>query len=72
MNVGPADTGGRRIESDLWHQPGAAVAGAHVHDHLVERFEVLAGEVAFQLAGDQRVTRSSDRTIEVPAGVVHD
>ena len=44
-NVGPAETAGRRIETDLWLQPGAAVAGAHVHDHVVERFEVLAGEV---------------------------
>lgn len=72
MNAGPADTGGRRVDADLWLQPGAAVAGAHVHDHLVERFEVLAGEVAFQLAGAQRVARPGDGTIEVPAGVVHD
>ena len=27
-------TDGRRIEVDLWLQPGAAVARAHVHDHV--------------------------------------
>ena len=72
MNVGPADTGGRRVESDLWLQPGAAVAGAHVHDHFVERFEVLEGEVGFQVAGAERIARGGDGPVEVPVGVVHD
>ncbi len=72
INVGPADTGGRRIEADLWLQPGAAVAGAHVHEHFVERFELLAGAVNFQLAGVERATHPGDRAIEVPAGTVHD
>ena len=72
MNVGPAETGGRRIESDLWLQPGAAVAGAHVHEHFVERFEVLEGEVGFQVAGAERLARPGDPAVEVPVGVVHD
>lgn len=72
MNVGPADTAGRRVESDLWLQPGAAVAGAHVHDHLVERFEVLAGEVGFLVGRHERVARPGDGAIEVPPGTVHD
>jgi mannose-6-phosphate isomerase-like protein (cupin superfamily) len=67
-----ADAEGRRIEVDLWLQPGAAVAGAHIHDHFVERFQVRAGEVGFQVAGDERVARASDGTLEVPAGTVHD
>jgi mannose-6-phosphate isomerase-like protein (cupin superfamily) len=66
------DSDGRRIEVDLWLQPGAAVAGAHVHDHFVERFQVREGEVGFQVAGDERVARASDGTLEVPAGTVHD
>lgn len=66
------DTDGRRIEVDLWLQPGAAVAGAHVHDHFVERFEVHTGEVGFQVGGGERVARSGDGTLEVPAGTVHD
>ncbi len=66
------DADGRRIEVDLWLQPGAAVAGAHVHDHFVERFEVRTGEVGFQVAGDERVARGSDGAVEVPAGTAHD
>lgn len=67
-----ADPGGRRIEVDLWLQPGAAVARAHVHDHFVERFEVRSGKAGFQIAEDERVVRSGDGVAEVPAGTVHD
>ena len=67
-----ADADGRFLEADLWLQPGAAVARAHIHDHLVERFTVLEGEVGFQVAGSERVVSSSDGTVEVPAGTVHD
>lgn len=67
-----ADAEGRRIEVDLWLQPGAAVAGAHIHDHFVERFQVSRGEVGFQVAGSERTARASDGVVEVPAGTVHD
>lgn len=67
-----ADPDGRRVEVDLWLQPGAAVAGAHLHDHFVERFQVREGEVGFQVAGDDQVARAGDGTVEVPAGTVHD
>jgi quercetin dioxygenase-like cupin family protein len=72
LNVGPAETDGRRLEVDLWLQPGAAVVGAHVHDHFIERFEVIDGEVGFQVAGDERVARPGRGAVEVPAGTVHD
>ena len=72
VSVGSAETAGRRLEADLWLQPGAAVVGAHVHDHIVERFEVVAGEVGFQLAGTERVARAGDPPVEVPVGMVHD
>src|SRR5918999_5797238 len=72
LNVGPAVTDGRRLEVDLWLQPGAAVVGAHVHDHFIERFEVIDGEVGFQVAGDERVARPGGGAVEVPAGTVHD
>jgi mannose-6-phosphate isomerase-like protein (cupin superfamily) len=72
VNVSPAETGGRRLEVDLWLQPGAAVARAHVHEHLVERFEVLEGEVAVEVAGRGTVVRPGDAPVEVPARTVHD
>lgn len=72
LNVGPAETDGRRLEVDLWLQPGAAVAGAHVHDNFIERFEVLAGDVGFQVGGDKRVATPGGGPIEVGAGTVHD
>ena len=72
LNVGPAETGGRRLDVDLWLQPGAAVVGAHIHDRFIERFDVLAGEVRFQVAGNERVARQGGGPVEVPAGTVHD
>jgi quercetin dioxygenase-like cupin family protein len=72
VNVGPADTGGRELQADLWLRPGAAVAGAHVHESFLERFQVVEGEVGFQVGGGERVARAGDAAIEVPAGVAHD
>jgi mannose-6-phosphate isomerase-like protein (cupin superfamily) len=72
VNVSPADTGGRRLEVDLWLQPGAAVARAHVHEHLSERFEVLKGEVGVAIAGRENVVRAGDAPVAVPARTVHD
>src|SRR5215213_1684348 len=70
--VAPADTDGQRVEGELWLQPGAAVAGAHRHPALVERFEVLAGEVGFHVGGAGRAIRPGAGVVEVPAGTVHD
>lgn len=66
-----SDPSGRRIEADLWLQPGAAVARAHIHDHFVERFQVHEGEVGLEVDGNARVARARD-TVEVAAGAVHD
>ena len=66
------DDDGRRLDVDLWLQPGAAVPRAHVHDHFVERFEVRSGEVGFRIGDHERVARAGDGEIEVPAGTVHD
>ena len=68
----PTEADGRRIEVDLWLQPGASVARPHIHDHFVERFSILEGEVGFQVAGSERVAHSSDGAVEVPAGTAHD
>ena len=72
VSVSPAETDGRRIEVDLWLQPGAAVARAHVHEHFVERFVVVAGEVGLQVGGRESVARPGDAAVEVPAASVHD
>lgn len=72
LRVGPGDTDGRRIEVDLWLQPGAAVAAPHVHAQLVERFEVLAGEVAFRIGDAERRVRGGDGVAEVAPKTVHD
>jgi mannose-6-phosphate isomerase-like protein (cupin superfamily) len=70
--VSPDETDGRRIVTDLYLQPGAAVAGRHVHAHVTERFEVLAGRVGFFVGGATRESAPGDGRIEVPAGTVHD
>jgi uncharacterized cupin superfamily protein len=64
--------GGRSFEVDLWLQPGAAVAGAHVHPSLIERFEVIEGDVTFLVGDAERPMRPGDGVAEVPVGTVHD
>ncbi len=56
---------------DLYVTPGGRVAAEHVHDNLIERFEVLAGRVGFRLDGREEVVEPG-RKVEVPAGVAHD
>jgi len=63
---------GRHLEVDLWLQPGAAVSRAHIHDHIVERFEVLEGRVAFRVGDVEQVARPGDGPVEVPVGTLHD
>src|SRR5688572_911234 len=70
--IAAIDEDGRRLEVDLWLQPAAALARAHIHDHFGERFEVRAGEVGMLVGGEEGVSRSGDDPVEVPAGTVHD
>jgi mannose-6-phosphate isomerase-like protein (cupin superfamily) len=72
VNVAADASGGRQLDVDLWLQPGAAVARAHVHDHFVERFTVVAGELGVQVGADERSVPAGAPTLEVPAGTVHD
>jgi quercetin dioxygenase-like cupin family protein len=62
----------RHVGVDLWLQPGAAVARAHIHDRLIERYEVVDGAIGFLAGGGERVARPGDGVVEVPAGTVHD
>jgi mannose-6-phosphate isomerase-like protein (cupin superfamily) len=63
---------GRRLDVDLWLQPGAAVAHPHFHPHLVERFDVLEGEVGMKVGENERTARPGAGVVEVPAGTAHD
>ena len=68
----PSESDRPLLEVELFLQPGAAVVGAHRHPTLIERFEVVAGEVGF-LAGDtERAMRPGDGVAEVMPGTVHD
>jgi mannose-6-phosphate isomerase-like protein (cupin superfamily) len=64
--------GGRSFAVELWLQPGAALAGAHIHPSIIERFEVLEGSVGFLVGDEERSMSPGDGTAEVPAGTVHD
>lgn len=66
------DGGTGRVEVELWLQPGAAVAGAHVHPAIIERFEVLEGSVAFLVGDRERPIGPGDGVAEVPPETVHD
>ncbi|HET8951976.1 MAG TPA: cupin domain-containing protein [Solirubrobacteraceae bacterium] len=72
FDAGLAEADGRRLDVDLWLQPGAALARPHVHDHFVERFEVRDGVLGVQVAGEEGVARAGDAPVQVPAGTVHD
>ena len=65
-----ADTDGAYLEIDLRLAPDGHVPGAHVHPEQEERFEVLAGRMAFQL-GLRRIVAERGDVVVVPAGKVH-
>lgn len=50
--------------------PGGFAGVVHVHPHQDEHFEVLAGDAAFVVAGEERVL-GAGATIDVPAGTPH-
>jgi quercetin dioxygenase-like cupin family protein len=54
-----ADTGGEYVLVEVAVEPGGAVAAAHVHPFQTETFEVLEGEVTFDVEKE---------TVVVPAG----
>jgi mannose-6-phosphate isomerase-like protein (cupin superfamily) len=70
LRVAPQDAGGERLVADLWLQPGAAVIGEHVHDHLDERFTVIAGRLSVRVDGVES-TVGAGGSVEVPAGTGH-
>jgi mannose-6-phosphate isomerase-like protein (cupin superfamily) len=71
VRIGGDDTNGERLVCDMYVRPGGRVAGAHVHDTLSERFEVVAGVIGYELDGHRGLAGPGER-IEVPPGRVHD
>jgi quercetin dioxygenase-like cupin family protein len=59
------------LVAELHVAPGGRVAGAHRHPGLVERFQVVRGQVTY-LIGDREAALGPGGSAEVPAGVVHD
>jgi mannose-6-phosphate isomerase-like protein (cupin superfamily) len=65
-----ADTGGEAVVVEAFVRPGGAVAAAHIHPQQDERFEVIAGTVAFKL-GKEELTLGPGQRVLVPAGTAH-
>src|SRR5215211_1695501 len=64
-----ADTRGELLELELW-LPAGHVTPEHVHPGMEERWEVLAGQMAFTLDG-REVTVGPGDTVAARAGVPH-
>lgn len=67
----PSQSPERRLVAELWLNPGAAVAGEHLHPAIDESFEVLEGELGYRLGGVEATAVAGDR-IDIPAGTWHD
>jgi quercetin dioxygenase-like cupin family protein len=61
----------RRTVTELLLDPGAAVAGEHMHPTIHESFEVLQGTLDYRLDGVEGTAGPGDR-LEIPAGAWHD
>jgi mannose-6-phosphate isomerase-like protein (cupin superfamily) len=67
-----ATTGGELVAIDLELPAGRRVPGPlHVHPRQEERFEVVAGTMAFRM-GRERIVAKAGEVVVVPAGVRHD
>jgi quercetin dioxygenase-like cupin family protein len=64
------DTGGTSFEMDVYGQPGAFAAAAHVHPHQSEKFTVLSGTLAARIAGNEVHQVAGDEMV-IPAGTPH-
>jgi quercetin dioxygenase-like cupin family protein len=69
--VGTGDGRGDRLAAHLRVSPGGAVAGAHYHPSLTERFRVLSGQLEVSLDGERR-TLEAGADVTIAPGTVHD
>jgi quercetin dioxygenase-like cupin family protein len=68
---GSEDTNGEYLLGDLFVAPGGRLAAAHYHPSLEERWEVVAGRVAFLLDGREQTAEPGAKVV-APPGTVHD
>lgn len=68
--TGAGDTEGRYLRSETRIRPGGAVAVAHRHPGLSERFEVVEGALTMQLDGETVVLGAGER-LTIPPGSAH-
>src|SRR3954449_11944451 len=64
------DTGGELVRAEVWVRAGGGVFVEHLHPHSEERFEVLAGRLILERAGEPTVLVAGERE-QIPAGVAH-
>ena len=67
----PAENPERRAVTELLLDPGAAVAGEHLHPTIEEVFEVERGTLGYRLDGEEGTAGPGDRLV-IPAGTWHD
>lgn len=63
-------TDGALLQLGLVVKPAGFVAGAHVHPHQEERFEVQSGALTFTIHGDTRRIAAGGK-VAIPAGTPH-
>ena len=65
-----ADTDGELLEIELELTADGAVPGAHIHPEQEERFEIVAGTMAFRM-GLRKIVAGPGEVVTVPAGRMH-
>ena len=65
-----ADTNGAHLVMEHRIQPGNTSPPDHLHQHQVETFEVLAGQMWVRVRGEERTLEVGD-TVTVPKGTPH-
>lgn len=68
--VTSADSDGELFAAEGIFAPGGFAGVPHVHPHQDERFEVLAGDAAFDIDGAHHILGAGD-SIDVPRGTKH-
>lgn len=64
------ESGGERLEYDVFFRPGGLGAQEHVHPSQEERHEIVAGQLGMVVDGSERVLRVGDAVV-VPPGTAH-